>query len=299
MKIKRLFAGLLAATLVVAAVPAGVAEAKATPTNKAIAIDFSFSNPVETTLTASAESTKSETYDISMELYYPKSAIEEKATYSYDIALTVAYAEGDELSPAALGAAKASFSMSGGQFSFGSSDSYFSATEVGDYYCIAVKGLQAKLSQYVGGSISKFADVPEKVYVCPVITLKGSNTASGKIYLDNVSIMGGSSKAYTNNFQAAQEGSAYVGYGEDIKEANPVKFSAGKLDVKEKQTVKVGKTINLGAKADPAGKITYKSSNKKVATVDSKGVVKGIKKGKAKITVTANGLKQVVTVTVK
>lgn len=36
----------------------------------------------------------------------------------------------------------------------------------------------------------------------------------------------------------------------------------------------------------PAGKITYTSSNKKVATVTSKGVVKGIKKGKATITVT-------------
>ncbi|MEO2626594.1 Ig-like domain-containing protein, partial [Blautia wexlerae] len=43
----------------------------------------------------------------------------------------------------------------------------------------------------------------------------------------------------------------------------------------------------------------YKSSNSKIATVSSKGVVKGKKKGTAKITVTCNGVKKVFTVKVK
>ena len=46
-------------------------------------------------------------------------------------------------------------------------------------------------------------------------------------------------------------------------------------------------------------KITYKSSNKKIATVSSKGVIKGKKAGKAKITVKAGKKKFVITVTVK
>lgn len=46
-------------------------------------------------------------------------------------------------------------------------------------------------------------------------------------------------------------------------------------------------------------KVTYSTSNKKVATVTSKGVIKARKKGKAKITVTSGSKKFVITVTVK
>ncbi|WP_287638913.1 Ig-like domain-containing protein, partial [Blautia sp.] len=68
---------------------------------------------------------------------------------------------------------------------------------------------------------------------------------------------------------------------------------------KTSATVKAGKTTKISAKATPSGKITYKSSNTKIATVSSKGVVKGKKKGTAKITVTCNGVKKVFTVKVK
>ena len=68
---------------------------------------------------------------------------------------------------------------------------------------------------------------------------------------------------------------------------------------KSSATVKVGKTTKISAKATPSGKVTYKSSNSKIATVSSKGVVKGKKKGTAKITVTCNGVTKTVKVTVK
>ena len=68
---------------------------------------------------------------------------------------------------------------------------------------------------------------------------------------------------------------------------------------KSSADVKVGKTTKISVKATPSGKITYKSSNTKIATVTSKGVVKGKKKGTAKITVTCNGVKKVFTVKVK
>jgi len=64
-------------------------------------------------------------------------------------------------------------------------------------------------------------------------------------------------------------------------------------------TVKVGKKVTIKATAKPSVKITYTSSNKKVATVNYKGVVTGKKAGKATITVKANGKTVKVKVRVK
>ncbi len=72
--------------------------------------------------------------------------------------------------------------------------------------------------------------------------------------------------------------------------------------LKKKLTVRKGKTVTLKPKLKPKNstdKIKYKSSNKKIVTVNSKGVVKGKKVGKAKVTVTAGKAKFVITVTVK
>ncbi|MCR5475106.1 MAG: Ig-like domain-containing protein [Lachnospiraceae bacterium] len=44
--------------------------------------------------------------------------------------------------------------------------------------------------------------------------------------------------------------------------------------------------------------VTWKSSNKKIATVSKKGRVKGLKKGKVKITVTTRDQKKKATCTV-
>ena len=46
-------------------------------------------------------------------------------------------------------------------------------------------------------------------------------------------------------------------------------------------------------------KVTYKSSNKKIAKVNSSGKVTGVKKGTVKITISCNGTKKVVKVKVK
>ena len=64
-------------------------------------------------------------------------------------------------------------------------------------------------------------------------------------------------------------------------------------------TVKKGKTTTIKVSAVPTGKVTYTSSTKKVATVTSKGVVKGVKKGTATITVKCNGMTAKFKVTVK
>ena len=66
--------------------------------------------------------------------------------------------------------------------------------------------------------------------------------------------------------------------------------------------MKKGKKVTLKPKVTPSysdDKITYKSANKKIATVTSKGVVKGIKKGKTTITVKSGKKSVKVKVTVK
>lgn len=66
----------------------------------------------------------------------------------------------------------------------------------------------------------------------------------------------------------------------------------GTLYVKGSTTIKA--TVKNGK-----GKTTYKSSNTKIARVNSVGKITAIKAGKAKITVTNNGAKKIYTVTVK
>lgn len=72
--------------------------------------------------------------------------------------------------------------------------------------------------------------------------------------------------------------------------------------VPKTKTVNRGKTFTIKAVATPRNtdeKVTYRSSNKKIATVTSKGVVKGIRKGTATITVQSGSKKLTCKVTVK
>ena len=80
------------------------------------------------------------------------------------------------------------------------------------------------------------------------------------------------------------------------------KAPTGIKGIPTKQTLKKGKTLALKAKLVPTGaeaKITYKSSNTKVATVDAKGNVKAKKAGTAVITVMAGKVKTTCKITVK
>ena len=69
--------------------------------------------------------------------------------------------------------------------------------------------------------------------------------------------------------------------------------------VKSSAKLKKGKKTTIKVKAAPVSKVTYKTSNKKVATVNSKVVVTAKKKGTAKITVKCNGITKTFKVTVK
>ena len=75
--------------------------------------------------------------------------------------------------------------------------------------------------------------------------------------------------------------------------------AATKVKINKKSaTIYVGKTVQLKVTGTQK-KVTWKSSNKKVATVTTKGKVKGVKKGKATITATVSKKKYSCKVTVK
>ncbi len=88
--------------------------------------------------------------------------------------------------------------------------------------------------------------------------------------------------------------------------AKNVKVKKIQITNPKKKTVTLvrGKTLQIKVKVTPKNaknkKVTYKSSKKKIASVSKKGKVKGLKKGTAKITVTAkDGSKKKATLTVK
>ena len=73
-------------------------------------------------------------------------------------------------------------------------------------------------------------------------------------------------------------------------------------NIKASLTLKKGASYSLKPRLTPANtddKVTYTSSNKKIASVNSKGVIKGVKKGSAVITVKAGKKSVKCTVTVK
>ncbi len=103
---------------------------------------------------------------------------------------------------------------------------------------------------------------------------------------------------------ATIQASTYNGKTAKVKvKVVAVKPTKVKITKGSKATMRVGDKLKLKAKLYPTGvtsKLTWKSSDKKVAAVSSKGVVTAKKKGKATITVkTANGKKAKIKITVK
>ncbi|MBE6041276.1 MAG: hypothetical protein E7220_01995 [Clostridiales bacterium] len=89
----------------------------------------------------------------------------------------------------------------------------------------------------------------------------------------------------------------------DIKvKVNDVACTGIKIKSGTKVKIKKGKSHQIKAVRQPANcfqKITYKSANKKIAKVSSKGKIKGVKKGKTTITVKCGKKTKKIKVTVK
>ena len=141
------------------------------------------------------------------------------------------------------------------------------------------------------------------VYKGKTTTLKATvtGTAAAKVTFTSSNPKVAAVNKTTGKVTAKAKGSAVItAKCGDVKVTCKVTVKNPTLTLsKTSVSVKVGKTIKITAKAAPSGKVTYKSGNKKIATVSSKGTIKGIKKGTAKITVTCNGVTKTVKVTVK
>ena len=145
-------------------------------------------------------------------------------------------------------------------------------------------------------------------------TKKTATVYKGKTATVKATLTGVSSVKYTSSNKKVATVNSKTGAVKGLKAGTvTITATSGKLKAtykltvknptfsltKSSATIKKGKTTIIKSKAAPAGKVTYTSSNKKVATVTSKGVVKGIKKGKATITVKCNGITKKFVVTVK
>lgn len=78
-----------------------------------------------------------------------------------------------------------------------------------------------------------------------------------------------------------------------------VQENAGIKLKKSKYTVKKGKKVKIKATSLSGKKVAYKAANKKIARVSTKGVVKGLRKGKTTITLKCGSAVKKVKVTVK
>lgn len=72
-----------------------------------------------------------------------------------------------------------------------------------------------------------------------------------------------------------------------VKKVTAVAPSGKTAYVAKGKKVKITTTVKVAPNKKANKKVTYKSANKKIATVTSKGVIKGVKAGKTKITITS------------
>lgn len=136
--------------------------------------------------------------------------------------------------------------------------------------------------------IGNYGNIPEQVYadVTVYVTPTGSKYHSHKC---------GNGRFYASTLSAAQARGL-----EPCKKcygSNPPSASSASNDTPKKANIRLnkksvtlldGQSVKLKVKGTSAA-VTWKSTNKKVASVDTKGKVKGKTKGKAKIIAKVNG----------
>ena len=119
------------------------------------------------------------------------------------------------------------------------------------------------------------------------VTWKSSNTKVATV--DSNGKVKGIAKGSATITVTTKDGSKTATCKVTVKDPAIIKVTSVKLN-KTSQTIEKGSTVSLTATVNPSNatnkNVTWKSSNTKVATVDSNGKVKGIAKGSATITVT-------------
>jgi hypothetical protein len=295
----RIAAAILSLVLAVSVIPAvGGVEAQAETNTKVMETNVNFINVDNgqedngiyvMNLVSAKKVTLGKKYSVSMSIYVP-AAFMKKGRLWVDPRLTVGYGTGYKKS----GTIK---SENGYDYEADSE----SVTKVGDFYKIEV---EASLDTAYSSSWKKTSFPTGKGNLSVVVPISGFNVKyNGSIYLDDIKLSVDGEVVASADYEDGKVGSCSYTVGSENKDRTPkvVSFDGeSSLTVsKTALTIKKGKTATIKTTAIPNSKVTFASSDKKVATVSSKGVVKGIKKGKATITVKANGKTVEVKVTVK
>lgn len=146
----------------------------------------------------------------------------------------------------------------------------------------------------------KIAFAPENA-VKEKVTFKSSNTKIAKVNAKGKITAG--KKAGKATITVTSENGLKKTFKVQVmkKAVTKVKIKASKKTIKVKKTFQL-KAVISPSKTKASNSVYWKSSNSKIATVSSKGKVKGIKKGKVKITAIAtdgSGKKATITIKVK
>ena len=189
---------------------------------------------------------------------------------------------------------KITFSSSNTKIAVVSSSGVITGKKVGKCYVYAksTSGKTAKCLVTVKSPILSVSKKKISLYTSFGTSIKGSAKPSSyvkyKSYNNKIATV-----SSNGTIKGKRDGKTYIlvysSLGRKVKVPITVKQSKLKLSKKTGKII-AGKKVKIKAKCSPNNKIKFISSNKKIATVNSKGVVIGKKPGTTTIKVKANGI---------
>ena len=293
----KVLAVVVAAAMAMTVLPTGVVEANAAQTNKVLEtnVDFkkNFHSGDESHVYlgyyfAKTDVTFGKTYEVQTKIYVPAQYFDKGGSLWVDPSLS--FWTGDDWQT------ESGYAENGMSYDKKSEG----VTKTGDFYVVDAKIPMETCYDESGDKI----DFPTgSGQILTNLFVVGENAAyKGSIYFDDAALVVDGNVLLSNDFESGKVNACTYTMNQSEKKHTPkvVGFTGKALDVAKKTlTIKAGKKATIKAATMPNSKVTYKTSNKKVATVTNKGVVKGVKKGKAVITVKANGKTVKVKITVK
>ena len=294
----KVLAVVVAAAMAMTVLPTGVIEANAAQTNKVLEtnVDFkkNFHSGDESHVYlgyyfAKTDVTFGKTYEVQTKIYVPAQYFDKGGSLWVDPSLS--FWTGDDWQT------ESGYAENGMSYDKKSEG----VTKTGDFYVVDAK---IPLETCYDESWENKIDFPTgSGKISTDLWVTGENAAyKGSIYFDDAALVVDGNVLLSNDFESGKVNACTYTMNQSEKKHTPkvVGFTGKALDVAKKTlTIKAGKKATIKAATMPNSKVTYKTSNKKVATVTNKGVVKGVKKGKAVITVKANGKTVKVKITVK
>ena len=295
----KVLAAVMAVAMAMTVLPTGVVEANAAQTNKVLEtnVDFkkNFHSGDESHVYlgyyfAKTDVTFGKTYEVQTKIYVPAQYFDKGGSLWVNPSLF--FWTGDDWETESGYARNES-----GMFYDKKSEG---VTKTGDFYVVDAKIPMETCYDESGDKIDFPTGSGQSLTYLFVV---GENAAyKGSIYFDDAALVVDGNVLLSNDFESGKVNACTYTMNQSEKKHTPkvVGFTGKALDVAKKTlTIKAGKKATIKAATMPNSKVTYKTSNKKVATVTNKGVVKGVKKGKAVITVKANGKTVKVKITVK